>query len=113
MSGYRLFSTSILPILNEVRLYDETIEHVWREHPEIPSEFLGIVDAVGTAVSNPTHVEQSHGNSVIFVDTMTTNRSGDPLRVPVKRVSGKSGRVRTFYFASPNTAGKIIWRRPI
>jgi hypothetical protein len=95
----------------EIRLYDETIEHVIDEHPEVPIELPSIQEAVTKAVTAPTHVEGSYNNSVVFVDANTTNRSGDPLRVPVKHVRGTSGRIKSVYFASTSGERNIIWRR--
>jgi hypothetical protein len=111
VAKYITIWTYVLPTLDEVRLYADTNDHVKMQHPEIPAELPSIVNAVINAISNPTHVEKSHGGSVVFVDAATTNASGDPLRVPVKRVIGTSGRVRTFYFATASSAVDIIWRR--
>ncbi|MBV8473538.1 MAG: hypothetical protein JO107_16955 [Hyphomicrobiales bacterium] len=80
MTEYKVFSTKILPTLEEVRLYDETVEHVKESHgdgdfansPQMPLPC--ILDAVGNAIVNPTHVERSYGNSVVFVDAASTNR---------------------------------------
>jgi len=111
VSSYITIRTYVIPTLDEVRLYEDTVDHVKAEHPEIPAELPSLVDAAIIAISHPTHVENSYGGSVVFVDVTTTNASGDPLRVPVKRVSGTSGRARTYYFASANGVRDILWRR--
>jgi hypothetical protein len=109
--SFKVIKTGILSQLTEVRFYDETVDHVKAEHPEIPIELPCVSTAVENAIVNPTHVESSYSNSYIYVDGGTTNASGDPLRVPVKGVSGNSGRVKTVYFASGNTTPNIIWKR--
>jgi hypothetical protein len=96
---YPSIKTDVLPELTEVRVYSETIEHIKDHHPEIPIELPSFDDALNQTIANPTHVEAGHTGSVVFVDTETTNKSGDPFRVPVKAVSGTSGRVQTAYFA--------------
>jgi hypothetical protein len=109
---YKLISTSVYPGVTEVRLYAQTVEHVKEHHPEIPLELPCISAAVEQCIVSPTSVEASYSNSVIFVDTDTTNASGDPLRIPVKIVEGTSGRVKTIYFASTEDQPQTLWRRP-
>jgi hypothetical protein len=111
VTDFKVIFTGILPNVTEVRLYDETITKVTDDHLEIPIGLPCIDTAMTKAICNPTHVEGSYGNSVVYVDAETTNVSGDPFRVPVKIVSGTSGRVKSFYFASSNSTGKIIWSR--
>lgn len=112
MSDYKVIKTNVIPRFTEVRLYDETVEHVREGHPEVPLELPCVQTAVENAISNPTHVENSHANSVVFVDAHTTNRSGDPLRVPVKGIADTtSGRVKSVYFASTSSLVDPIWRR--
>ena len=111
MTDYYVIFTNILPDVAEVRFYEETVDHVIAEHPEVPIELPSIRTAVGSAITNPTHIESSYNNSLVFVDANTTNASGDPLRVPVKQVSGNSARVKTVYFASSTGEPNIIWRR--
>lgn len=111
MSGYKLIYTNIIRDIKVVRLYDETIRHIMDQHPEIPLELPSIVAAIESAIAKPTHIEMSHSNSFVFVDQTSTNRSGDPLRIPVKKVDGASGRVKTAYFASPGATVNIIWRK--
>jgi hypothetical protein len=115
VNNFKVFKTSAVSSLTEVRLYDDVFEHVKESHGD---DFAGslsfplpsIVHAVGNAIMDPTHVEEGHSNSVVFVDVNSTNASGDPLRVPVKIITGASGRVKTFFFASSNATPKIIFR---
>ena len=111
MSEYRKLRTVAAIGLEEIRLYEHTLEHIRQEHPEVPILLPMLQSAVESAVMRPTHVEQSYGNSYVFVDATSTNHSGDPLRVPVKAVTGTSGRVRTAYFASTTSARNVVWRR--
>jgi hypothetical protein len=112
MTEFRVFKTRILPQISEVRLYDETLDHVVESHPEVPALLPSLIEAVAATLANPTHVEESHSNSYVFVDKHTTNASGDPFRVPVKWIGGSSGRVKTFYFAETKLPDKkTIWRR--
>lgn len=49
---------------------------------------------------------------VIFVHNGITNRSGDPLRIPVRVVEGTFGRVSTAFFATKlETEVDSVWRR--
>ena len=114
MNDYRIISTNILTHLKEVRLYDDTVEHVKDEHPEVPIELPSVRDAIERAVAMPTHVEASRTNprSVVFVDADSMNKGGDPLRVPVKMVEGTlSGRVQTAYFGSTSSSVTVVWVR--
>lgn len=76
----------------------------------MPIELPCIKMAVTNALQKPTHVEKSYSNSYVYVDKDTANDSGDPLRVPVKGVTGTLGRVKTIYFASTGDR-EVIWRR--
>jgi hypothetical protein len=108
---FKLITTNVLGTLTEVRIYSETVAHIQEEHPEVPILLPSIETAVTKTLQNPTHIEGSYGNSVVFVDSETTNSSGDPLRVPVKIINGTSGRLRTVYFATPSGPKNVIWRR--
>jgi hypothetical protein len=110
MSDFSTVSVSVIPEVTEVRLYDDTIEHVRTRHPEVPALLPSVEFAVFDTLRNPTHVEKSYESSYVFVNARATNRSGDPLRVPVKIVSGTSARVKSFYFATPSTKPTIVWR---
>jgi hypothetical protein len=69
----KLIRTVVFAGVKEVRFYDETLDHVKKQHPEIPIELPSIYEAVEQAVVAPTHIESGHSNSVIFVDANTTN----------------------------------------
>lgn len=111
MSDFKVIQTNILPDIKEIRLYPETIDHINEQHPEVPVHLPLMVDAIENTIVNPTHIESSHSNAYVFVDTGSTNGSGDPLRVPVKIVGDYSARVRTAYFASSNSTANVIWTR--
>ncbi len=97
--------------LTEVRLYPETILKVVNSHPEIPAGLPSIVAAVAAAVAAPSQIEISYGHSYMFVDYGSSNRSGDPLVVAVKRIGATSGRVKTFYFAQRPAKAVVLWRQ--
>lgn len=97
--------------LTEVRLYEETLEHIIEEHSEfqleLPSQRTGLEAGIG----NPTSVHASTtdpARSVVLVSAAFTYNN-DPVHVPVKLVEGTSGRVRTAYFASGTYPGKVLW----
>jgi hypothetical protein len=94
-----------------VRLYEETIVYIIEGNPEVPFGLPSFTHAISGAITLPTHVEKSYGSSYVFVDSESTNASGDPLRVPVKLVEGTSGRVTTAFFATTRGPREIIWRR--
>jgi hypothetical protein len=107
---FTLIKTAVFSGVTEVRFYDETIAHI-QEHEEIPILLPSLFGSIERVIANPTHVETSYGNSYVFVDTETTNASGDPLRIPVKIIEGTSGRLRSVYFASAGGVPNIVWRR--
>lgn len=110
--SFKKISTDVIDGLVEVRFYDETIAHIKEGHPEIPIELPCVTSAVEKAIVNPTVVEESYDNSFVFVDEETTNKSGDPLRVPVKVIEGtNSGRVKTAYFATSDEQKPVRYRR--
>ena len=99
---YVTIQTSVIPEVSEVRIYESTIQHVIDHHPEIGRNIHLPVfrAAVHSTLENPTSVEPSHNNSFVFVDENTTDVRGQPLRVPVRVVTGTSARMKTAYFAS-------------
>ena len=109
-SDYFTFIPARQSGLIEVRLYAETILKVVHSHPEIPAGLPSMVEAIKAAVASPTQIEMSYGNSYVFVDHGSANRSGDPLVVAIKRISATSGRVRTFYFAQRPAKADVLWR---
>jgi hypothetical protein len=92
--------THVFPAVAEVRIYQDTIEHIRKNHPEIPVELPSFQQAIENALIQPSWIESSRPNTDVFVDRRSANKSGDPLRVPVKIVSGTSGRLLTAFFAS-------------
>jgi hypothetical protein len=108
---YTVFKTNLISTVTEVRLYQDTVEKIKDRHPEVPIELPSIMEAVGKAVISPTHIEQSHSGTYVYVDRESTNAAGDPLRVPVKPVIGTSCRVQSAYFASTSASPTIIWRK--
>lgn len=107
VTDYVVIKTTILDDVTEVRLYDETVFHIRNHHPDVAVSI--VPSAVETAITNPTHVEASYRNSYVFVDSQTTNQSGDPLRVAVKKIEGTSALVKTAYFASTDEDVVPIW----
>lgn len=99
--GYAVIDTNARPDITEVRLYEETIDHVKEAHAgQFPSDLPSIVGAVGDALRNPTETQDSYNNSVEYVDSNTLNANGHPLRVFVRRVDDTtSARLKTFFFA--------------
>lgn len=111
MPDFRTIPTKVIGNVSEVRFYEETVQHVRENHPEVPIILPCVQNAVENAISSPTHVEASHSNSYVYVDAGTTNASGDPLCVPVKSVHENSARVKTVYFAERPAGAKIVWRK--
>lgn len=108
---FTLIKTAVFSGVTDVRFYDDTIEHIKENHPEVPILLPSIYSGVERCLLQPTHIEGSYGNSYVFVDAQSTNASGDPLRVPVKIVEGTSARVKTVLFASSSGTPNIVWRR--
>lgn len=113
MSGDHFIELPVrgFPLLSRVRLYRETVTKVMIFHPEIPVELPSIEAAIRKAIAEPSYVATSYGSSYVFVDEGSTNRTGLPLLVAVKVLQERSGRVRSFYFARPPDAHRIIWRQ--
>ena len=112
MSDYKDIITPVIPQVTKVRIYDETIQHVMDNHPEIGrhAELPVVRAAVENTLTSPTHVEESYNNSFVFVDHNSTNAAGDPLRVPVRVVEDTEARMKSFYFASTDKPRNVIWR---
>lgn len=108
---YAEVKSAIVNELESIRLYHETVQKVEEGHPEVRSDLPSIIAAVHNAVTNPTLVAKSYGSSYIYVDHGSTNASGDPLRVPVKVVGEKTGRIRSFFFAEANFDEDVVYRR--
>ena len=100
------------PLVTEVRVYAETIDHIRDEHPEIPIELPSLIHGMTNTLEQPAYIEQGNRpNTYVYVDPTSTNASGDPFRVPVKIISGTSALVKTAFFASPENPPLIVWRR--
>src|SRR5262249_34669706 len=111
MADFKVIFTSAIPLITEVRLYEETIEKVRKGHPEVPILLPSISNAVDGAIANPTGYFPSYNNSYVYLDEETTNASGDALHVPCQLIKGTtSARVRSIYFAEVD-ASKIRRRK--
>lgn len=108
---YEVIETRSISQITSVRLYEETVDHIHEEHPELQVHLPSVRGAITSTISNPTHVEADPRGSYIFVDEATTNSSGNPLRVPVKAVEGTSGLVKTAFFAETKSSRTIVWRQ--
>ena len=98
--------------LTEVRLYDETWDHISTEHPEfklqLPSQRAALEDAVAKPTTIHASTTDPEKSVVIASDSFTY--FGDPVVVPVKRLPGTtSGRVKTAYFSGSTYPGRILW----
>lgn len=97
--------------LTVVRLYQETMRHIAEEHPELrlqlPSQIDGLIKAIG-APSSVYVSTTDPGRSVVLV-SHKFSYFGDPVHVPVRIVSGTSGRVLTAYFSRGAYAGRLLW----
>jgi hypothetical protein len=105
--------TSVIPQVRHVRIYESTIQHVIDYHPEIGrnAALPVIQDAVAAAIRDPASVEESYNRSYVFVEENSTDATGNPLRVAVRVVSETSARMKSFYFAEPETEKPVIYRR--
>ncbi len=109
---FRVISTTAFPLITHVRVYDETIDHIRDEHPEIPIDLPSLLHGVTNTLQNPSYVEQGNRpNTYVYVDSTSTNVSGDPLRVPVKVIEGTSGLLKTAFFATPENPQTIVWTK--
>jgi hypothetical protein len=50
---YKVFSTSVYSGVTEVRFYDETVQHIIEEHPEVPLLLPSITAAVERCIISP------------------------------------------------------------
>jgi hypothetical protein len=109
---YRIINSSVLPNLQEILLYDEQYNHIIKSHPEflLPTLY-GSIDLAVSVSTTSVHSSRTNAKSVVFVDSDTTNYSGDPLRVPVKSIGSNTGIITSAYFASSKSHGIEIWRK--
>ncbi|HVW73166.1 MAG TPA: hypothetical protein VHC39_05980 [Rhizomicrobium sp.] len=108
---YKTISTTVTDVVTEVRFYTETVEHIKANHPEVPIELPCITGAIETCIVDPTYIEDSRNNSVVFVDEDSTNSEGYPLRIPIKRIEEKSGLLKTAFFGPTTENATIIYRK--
>lgn len=109
---FTIIKTAAFHLVTEVRVYEETIEHIRDGHPEVPIDLPSLMAGLEGTISNPSHIETGNReNTLIYVDEHSTNASGDPFRVPVKVIEGTSGLLKTAYFATPTNPGLVVWRR--
>lgn len=112
---FRIIPCNCVPGLVHVRVYAETIQHIFDNHPEISRTFVGTPSfdhALTTTISDPSWVEESYANSVVFVNDSATNWSGQPMRVPVKVLADKqSGYMKTAFFGTTETPDALIYTK--
>lgn len=99
--SFRVIKTTAIPNITEVRYYDETIEHIRKQHAEFSSYFPSLDHAICDAIQNPTHVYQANtspqSSGFRYVSSSTTY-DGNSLVVIVKPIATTSGLVKTAYF---------------
>jgi hypothetical protein len=107
-------TTTAFPLITQVRFYEETIDHIRDDHPEIPIDLPTLLHGVSNTLQNPSYIELGNRpNTYVYVDATSTNISGDPLRVPVKLIEGTSGLLKTTYFATPENSPTVLWTRGV
>ena len=111
---YTLIKTVVFAGVTDVRFYPQVLDHIREEHPDVPILLPSLLEALSRTIANPTHVEISASNasSFVFVDSETTNWSGNAFRIPIRMVEGTSGRITTAFFADTIGTRNIVWRRP-
>jgi hypothetical protein len=110
-ADYRTIISKGWHSLTIVRLYEETIGHIAEEHAEfrlqLPSQLEGLMNAIAAPMA--VHVSTTDPvRSVVLVSECLTY-SSDHVHVPVRIVSGTSGRVLTAYFSSGMYGGRLLW----
>ncbi len=112
---YRTVLVDCVPGLTQVRIYEETLQHVIDNHPEISRTFVGTFSfdfAIDAAIADPSRVEKSYANSVVFFHESSTNWEGKPLVVPVKILPEmQSGYMKTAYFGTSDAPGELIYKK--
>jgi len=110
-----VIQSSTIPAITLVRVYASTLEHARERHGHEFGQIIAglpvMSEALAAAYTNPTHIENPRPGAYVFVDASSTNYAGDPLRAPVKLISGTSALAKTFYFASTTGERNIVWRR--
>jgi hypothetical protein len=110
-TDYRVIQTTVIPQLQQVRFYDETMEHITEGHAEFRTWIPSLEHAVMDTVANPTRVYRSRTlpeTSVVF-ESFNNTLEGNPCTVPVRILSDStSGRVTTAMFKK-GKHGEILW----
>lgn len=108
---YTIIPVSAWPGLTVVRLYDSTLQHIAEEHAEFGLQLPSLRLGLEMAVANPISIDDSTtdpGGSIVIASNALTY-FGDPVHIPVRMVSGTSGRVVTAYFDSSVYSGRLLW----
>ena len=112
MSGdYSVIISDAISQVSEVRFYDETLEHVAEQHPELRIILASIRAASENVAANPTRVHASTtrpDRGFVFVSENTTYK-GNWLHVPVLVVDERSARWVTSYFSDDASPGPLVW----
>jgi hypothetical protein len=108
-----IFRSNIIADVDEIILSEETWQHIVANHPMMgfPSFEAAIIACV-TSAATTVHQSRTNPRSLVYVDANSTNIHGNPLRVPVKRMESNSGYIATAVFASSESPGVVLWRKP-
>lgn len=105
------YSTDVISEVTDVRFYEDTVKKIRMGHREVPVGYPSINAAIVEGLTNPTHIESRKPGHYLFVDSTSTNQSGDAMRMPLKVIEGTSARLQSVYFASTSEDGSnVIWR---
>jgi hypothetical protein len=107
---YISFSVLVLPKPLEVRLYQETMVKIARDHPEFELQLPSYETGIGRALATPDSIHSSttRPTSLVVVSSAFTY-NGDSVFVPVKLITESSARVQTAYFSSGAPPGAVLW----
>lgn len=111
-NDYRVITTTAIPQVSEVRLYEETWPHIVEEHPEFASRLPSLEHAIIDTVANPTEVYRSRTDPErVFVFRSSNNVKGPhAMAVPVRVVDGTSARISTAMFRG-TVKGEILYKQ--
>lgn len=111
---FRVVATNAIAQVEQVRCYDETLEHIANEHPEFTNFVPSLEHAVHDTIAAPTAVLASnstiHANSYKFVSERHS-RGNSHLVVAVKVLEGTSGLLKTAYFTGEHS-GEVVYEEP-
>lgn len=111
---FRVVTTSAITQVEQVRCYDETLEHIASEHPEFTNFVPSLEHAVHDTIAAPTSVLASnsaiHANSYKYVSERHS-RGNSHLVVAVKVLEGTSGLLKTAYFTG-EYSGEVVYEEP-